>query len=211
MLDDFYDDFSEFDLQIEEFKDSLMRSVKEEYQKEMEKLREENARLQEIKKNWDEKVRELEKEKTNLRIAQRDAEQNAKKERLRGLLDIFTKQAWGFKYDYEYIRDKCDKCDERGYIHYKSPQGRDVKEECDCRKRKIIYSPKEAEVVGFREFNKNIHVSFVYQQNSSNDEYKTTDHIYNGEDFDKIKDYFGMVFLNKDDCQRFCDYMNQKM
>ena len=49
MYDDFYNEPSEFEEQIEEFKQSLMDSVKEEFTDEMELLRKENKRLQDIK------------------------------------------------------------------------------------------------------------------------------------------------------------------
>lgn len=63
MYDDYYDELSEFDMQVEEFKDSLKKAVKEEYQEKMKQLEAENARLQNIKKNWDKKVRELDQKK----------------------------------------------------------------------------------------------------------------------------------------------------
>ena len=93
MYDEFYDEPSEFDIQIEEWKDTLRECVKKEYKEEMERLRKENAELLDIKKNWQEKIRELETEKFKLKVATIDAENKAKKARLRELLDAFTKQA----------------------------------------------------------------------------------------------------------------------
>lgn len=211
-----YDEPSEFEMQIDEWKETLRSEVKKEYQDEMARLKEENAKLMDIKNNWDEKVSELEREKTKVTYAIRTAEEEAKKMRLRELLEDFTKQAWGFKYSYEYIREKCDKCDKDGYIHYKSPQGRDVKEECDCRKKICFYSPVEAEIVEFngRRGYENIKIYFEYKHNNyddgGKDNYTLTTRVYNGEDFDSIESYWGMIFFNKEDCQRFCDYRNKK-
>lgn len=212
MYDDFYDEPSEFDIQIEEWKDTLRECVKKEYKEEMERLRKENAELSDIKKNWNEKIGELEREKNKLEIAIKDAENKAKKERLRELLDAFTKQAWGVKYSYEYIREKCDKCDDKGYIHYKSPQGRDVKEECNCRRRVPIFRPQEAEIVAFDDRNGKIKPTFCYESNNNNecDSYKETKRVYAGENFKDIDSYYGIVFFNKDDCERFCEYKNSK-
>lgn len=58
MWDDFYEP-SEFDQQVEEWKEALKKSVKKEYMDEMERLRRENAELMDIKKNWSEKIHEI--------------------------------------------------------------------------------------------------------------------------------------------------------
>lgn len=218
MYSDFYDydEPSEFEMQLDEWKETLRSEVKKEYQEEMARLKEENAKLMNIKNNWYEKVRELEQEKAKVTYAIRTAGEEAKRMRLRELLEDFTKQAWGYKGNYEYIREKCNKCDEGGYIHYKSPQGRDVKEECNCRKRIYFYSPIEAEIVEFngRKGYETIKIYFEYKRNNFDDDdrdnYTLTTRIYNGEDFDSIESYFGMIFFDKEDCQRFCDYLNKK-
>lgn len=219
MYSDFYDydEPSEFEMQIDEWKETLRSEVKKEYQEEMARLKEKNAKLMDIKNNWNEKVEELEEEKAKLTYAIRTAEKEAKKMRLRELLEDFTKQAWGYKCSYEYIREKCDKCDKNGYIHYKSPQGRDVKEECNCRERRYFYSPVEAEIVELngRRGNENINIYFEYKRNNYEDDdrdnYTLTTRIYDGQDFDLINDYYGMIFWDKEDCQRFCDYLNKKI
>lgn len=48
--DDFYDEPSEFQIQIAEFKQSLMESVKQEFLDEMERLKTENRELQTFKR-----------------------------------------------------------------------------------------------------------------------------------------------------------------
>ena len=49
MFDDFYDDSPEIEALTEEFKYSLLKSVKEEFLNEMDSLRKENAELKEFK------------------------------------------------------------------------------------------------------------------------------------------------------------------
>ena len=166
MYDDFYDDSFEFEQQIAEWKDTLKKAVKEEYQERMKRLEEENASLRDIKENWDQKVAELKEEKYKLRAATREAEDKAKKERLRGLLDSFTKIAWGYQY------------------------------------------------VELDDYRGKIKPTFEYAHSSNLDDYDRYTKIarvYNGEDFDKINDYYGMIFFDYGDCQRFCDYMNKKV
>ena len=211
--DDFYDEPSEFDMQIEEFKESLRAAVKEEFQERMKKLEEENNELREIKKNWNEKIRELDNKKLEMNRAIRNAKDEARRERLSTLLEAFTKTAWGIKYTYEFIREKCNKCDEQGYIHYKSPQGNDMKEGCNCRKRVCVYKPQEAEIIQFDDYKGVIKPTYGYERNDNYDNYdsyKKTAKVYEGEDFKDIDYYSGIVFLDKDVCQKYCDYMNKK-
>lgn len=212
--DDFYDEPSEFDMQIEEFKESLRAAVKEEFQERMKKLEEENNELREIKNNWNEKIRELDNKKFEMDRAIRDAKDEARRERLSALLEAFTKTAWGIKYKFEYIQEKCNKCDEQGFIHYKSPQGNDMKESCNCRKQVCVYKPQEAEIVQFDDYKGIIKPTYGYERYDSYDDmydsYRKTSKVYEGEDFDDIDPYSGIVFLDKDVCQKYCDYINKK-
>lgn len=56
---DFYEEPSEFDIQIEEFKSSLASSVRKEFLEEMDALKKENASLREFRDNKDKYEREL--------------------------------------------------------------------------------------------------------------------------------------------------------
>ena len=51
--DDFYNEPSEFDMQVEEFKESLAKSIKSDFLEEMERLKAENRKLQGIKENFE--------------------------------------------------------------------------------------------------------------------------------------------------------------
>ena len=211
--DDFYGDYSEYELMVDAFKDKLKQEVKEEIKAEMARLREENKRLQDIKKNWNAKVAELEHMKTQLKREMSDAEYNAKKARLSELLLPYLTKAWGITCHYEFLREKCNNCDEKGNIHFTSPQGHEVVEQCDCRKKFLVYSPSEAEVVEInnnRNFPNGIHVIFKYLDN---DRYREVSEVYNGEPFEDIEKHttcYGLIFKKEEECQSFCDYMNKK-
>lgn len=210
--DDFYEP-SEFEMQIDEWKETLRESVKKEYMDEMERLRKDNARLRDIQNNWAEKVGELEAEKDKFRMATLDAEREAKRARLSDILRPFTEQAWGYEHKFEYVREKCDKCDEKGYIHFKSPQGRELSELCDCRKKVIRYSPVEAKIVYLSEFNSEIEAFMKFSRKANPEDgsdYCVTSELYKGEDFDEIDSYKGIIFTDKSDCQRYCDYLNER-
>ena len=113
MYEDFYEP-SEFDCKVEEFKDELRSSVKREILEEMEQLRQKIAELHDIKVNWDKKVAELEKEKREAHIAIQNAETDARKKRLKELLEPLNKTMWGIQHEWKYAMEICDRCDSNG-------------------------------------------------------------------------------------------------
>lgn len=222
--EDFYEP-SEFDKQVEEWKELLRNSVKKEYQDEMEQLRKENQELREIKNSWSDKVRELEREKESAKresnIAIKDAEINAKRTRLYELLKPFLQKAYAVQYEYKYIHEKCDKCDEKGYVHFKSPSGRDMTEQCACRERKCFYFHIEVEEFELSQFItkydklSDFKIIYIYKRDklsngNEKDCFCSTSNIYNGQDFSIINRWSGMIFFDKEDIQKYCDYLNKE-
>lgn len=224
---DFYEP-SEFDEKVAEWKEILRDSVKKEYQEEMERLRKENQELSEIKNNWNDKVKELEREKESVKreadIAVGNAEKNAKRTRLYELLKPFLKTAYAAQYGYRYIHEKCNKCnkcDKDGYIHFKSPSGRDMTEQCECRERKRFYAPVEVEKFRLSQFITKygiLHepeITFTYKCDKFSDgdeidNFCSTLNIYKGQDFSMINCRSGIIFFDKKDAQAYCDYLNSR-
>jgi len=220
--EDFYEP-SEFDMQIEELKNSLRKSVKQEILDKISQLEKDNAELTDIKENWEAKIRELENLKSELNIKISQAENEVKKARLYEIIKPFTETAWAVQYKYEYIHDKCEKCDKDGYIHYKSPRGRDQTEKCECREQKCIYYPVEAERFEISQFipkhrkNSDVYLYFRYSRNKNCDGDETdqytfceTSEIYQWQKYEDISVYDGIIFFDKEECQKFCDYLNNK-
>ena len=82
--DEFYNEPSEFDMQVDQFKQTLMNMVKDEYKEEMFRLAKENEELQQVKADFDQikqsyqqKERELERVKVGLK-------NEVRRERLKG-------------------------------------------------------------------------------------------------------------------------------
>ena len=115
---DFYDEPSEFEMQIEEFKQGLMRAVKQEILDEMESLREENMELQTFKREKDQMKREHRDALVDLQIKANDAEKKANRKKLVEVFGEYLTVAWGVLDDYVAL-PKCDKCDDQRYIHFK--------------------------------------------------------------------------------------------
>ena len=76
--DDFYSEPIDFEMQVDEFKSSLMASVKDEYKAEMARLRKENAELKPVKERMREIEFERTREKDDLERAKFDAFREAK-------------------------------------------------------------------------------------------------------------------------------------
>lgn len=142
MHDDFYDEPSEFEQQIDEFKQGLMNAVKDEYKAEMESLRKENAELQDVKSRMKEIEFERRQEKNEVERIRREAVNEAKKARLTSLLEGLKHTIYTVDYEYEHV-PKCDKCNDDRNIAYVTPLGREAYEACLCRKKDKNHFVKE--------------------------------------------------------------------
>ena len=138
MYDDFYEPVSEFDMMVEDFKNSLRASIKEEITQEMNRLREENESLRDIRLNWDKKILELEsgirEKEYELSKAIRAAEasaREAKRLRLKEILKEVAPVVWTIEYK-QIKKPKCNLCDQYRKRSYITPLGRQAKEDCDC-------------------------------------------------------------------------------
>lgn len=140
--EDYYEP-SEFDEKVEEFKDYLRQSIKEETKNEIEKLRKENESLQEIKRNWDNLVKEYEDKKRELEYKIRECESKVSLKRLETLFKETGMNVIMYRPDYVHVYGKkCNKCDDDRYIHFSSPSGKDYIEDCECAKTFFRFSPQ---------------------------------------------------------------------
>lgn len=213
--EDFYCEPSEFDQQVENFKTSLANAVKDEFKTEMERLRKENAELQDIKKRFSEitsehqaKLNELNREKSQIALKLKNA-------RLDELLSENKLDGWLVGYDMNKA-EKCGKCDSLRRIQYTTPSGRPATEECDCNRNIYSYFPKEIECYRFVQSRKSwggnypdITRYFSRESDRDYDEYNKTTNVYNGKPFEEVQRY-GIVFLDKEVCQKYCDWLTEK-
>ena len=215
--EEFYNELNEFELQISEFKQSLLNSVKDEYKKEMETLRKENEKLQDVKKNWESlkrehnnKMRELENEKRNLELKMK-----------RARLDTLLEGVYKFVYyrpskKYEKL-PKCNKCDNYRKVEFTSPLGRKMKEECECNKSIISYVCEPFWVCEFRETSQRELIIWFKPYNDDDNGYTYSSSVVADEIITKHLDDFSILdkekkifFASEEECQRYCDYLNVK-
>lgn len=224
--DDFCYELSEFNLQIEKFKQTLWDAVKNEskekiaaLEKEVEELREFRDEKNKVIARYDSEITNIKYQAEVVKREAKEAEEKWKKARLYQLLGDYLVIGWKIGNTYE-LGEKCDKCDDDRRIHFTSPRGKEYTEECRCAIRSYFYFPEEAELLRFfvkkRNFkwDDNGETNYYYRyynvkKDNESDEYTSTAEVYTSAniDFTEVNEYRAL-FLNKDDCQRYCDWKN---
>lgn len=135
MYEDFYNEGpSDYELFMNDLKETLKKSIKDEFIKEMDKLRTENKKLQDIKENFEQIKLDYAHKEQELKAREQDMEKNLARKKIMELATIADMKAQIYYIDDDtaYL-PKCDKCDENRLIHFKSPTGKDCTEPCpDC-------------------------------------------------------------------------------
>ncbi|WP_226035707.1 hypothetical protein [Aquibacillus saliphilus] len=210
--EDFYNEPSEFDMKVDEFKQDLLKSVKEEYANEMERLEKENRELQNVKLNFEQIKRNYESKEIDLERAKEKAKQEARRERLDKLMDDYKIVLYRASAKSE-RKNKCDRCDDNRRIYYKTPLGKDAYESCDCSKGKLTYSPKENIIYEFRinRDNNELLAWYQYDDEYGSMRYSTkADSFYKkGMKYEDVNRY-NTFFKDKEDCQKYCDHLNNE-
>ena len=217
--DDFYSDPSEFDLQVEEFKASLMKSVKEEFLHRMEALEKENAALRHFRDEKKAFIRDCEAKVAAAQREARKAEEKWKNARLHQLLGDFLTEGWRVGITYQ-KGPKCDHCDENRLLHFKSPKGRDLQEECDCAQTFHVHHPKKVILSHFtvkkNDFSSGVDWNlwgryYSVKEDDGYDRYESMSDVYErGCNIKKVRNQYSAVFLSEEDCQRYCDWLNDQ-
>jgi uncharacterized protein YhaN len=215
--DDFYENYNEFDAQIEEFKQGLIKGVKQSFLDKLNELTEENSKLQKVQDRMD----EIEKEhQAKLRELDREKQSLVSKVRQERISQLFADQkVTMYQINYKYVdKPKCNECDEKRKIHFTSPQGKSVAEPCRCAEPDRIYIPElnEAYEININNLSNNrARVWYRARETSKSDEYFSSDMstfcetTYTGQEFSTL-DKWKTFFAEQKDCQKYCDYLNKK-
>ena len=220
MWEDFYNEGpSDFDIAIEEFKEGLRKTVRDEYVKEMTRLKKENEELQEVKKNFNKIKQEYKDKEEALKRREDNLNYELARKKFNELTTIadFSEHIYVIDYKEGYV-PKCDKCDDNRQIHFTSPSGRECKEDCPvCGKRYCIYYPKPVDAIKIR-FSKDPYLknevwAVKYEEYCENITYKK-ENVWKGaaEEFN-FDDYYTLrhtCFESKELAQQICDRINKK-
>lgn len=224
--DDYFTEPTEFDEQIEEFKESLRNAVKDEIKERITSLESQLAELKKFRdeknafvREYEAKVRQAQNEARDAKIHAKVAEDKWKKARLHELLGEYLTVGWKVGDSWE-MGEKCDKCDKDRRIHFLSPSGKEFSEECACAKRHYKYFPQEARLAEFYVRKKDfyagkdadlLHRYYEVEAGRDEDYYRSSSTVYSSDFvFEKVNIYSG-IFLKEEDCQKYCDWKNQKV
>lgn len=219
--DEFWGDYNEFDSQIEEFKDALRNSVKNEIKEKIASLEKEVEELREFREQKDKIVKKYREAINSAKHDAIEAENKWKNARLHELLGDYLTVGWGVKRD-NIMGDKCDKCNESREVHYISPCGRQMVELCNCAKTHTVCRPQEKTLIYMNVKKKNF-----YGRNGEDDKWNRYYEVENADDYDRMElinevylkgedvDFekvsnYRAIFLNKEDCQKYCDWLNER-
>lgn len=214
---DYYYEPADFDEEMEALKQSIRDNVRQEIKNKISALEEENATLREVKQNWTQMQREHE---AALRAVERELEKckrEAKRLRLNELFADFKQTYWGI-HNVGKLGPKCEKCDEDRKIHFFSPSGKELKEDCFCSKKAPFYEPAPLDVCEI-DLRDGTLCAWFYERATSRDDYyyKSAtymgDHVYKGEPFDEIKIPEWQTnypwFKSEEEAQKYCDWLNR--
>jgi len=198
---------------LNEMKSALTESAK--YQ--IESIKEINAKL--IKQNNDlkEEVRKIRDKERDLEIQKSNLERKVRSERLSKLMKDF--EVVMYRPDKTSVKlPKCDKCNENRKIKFTSPLGKIMDESCTCNVSKPVYNVEKYICTEFR-INSNNDSMLMWYKIKQSDDYDYASYRSGSSDLAKSIYQDGMnfkdldrsdtYFKSKDDCKRYCDWLNE--
>jgi len=233
--DDYYDEPSEFEQQIDEFKDSLVAVVKEEHKAEIQRLREENARLSAIENEMKEAIKQnesgladIERRKNNLKS---EVEDEFYKTNLDDVVNrILSKWDVWYAESIGYEQPKCDLCnDERKQVAI-FPNGKESVQACECSGMINTYEPRLSEISYLKiakrdsryRSDRAFHITRSYEPNKESRNFYS-DYSYREWQIEHIVSEFcdetkqlhedknygvKIAFISQEECQKYCDWLN---
>ena len=208
--DDEYFECSEFDRQIDEFKQTLVANTRAEIKDKIAALEEEVRSLRSFR---DERKQYAEKLAAAVRkavLAETEAQKKYKAARLKELLGDNLVSTWEAKG--EWVQGpKCDLCDEGRLRHFITPCGREMTESCTCAKQTLVYKPRELMLYRISEWRGGRQLFYDSAKCKTEDEsdYRHRGVARSGCDFEKINPY-SSEFESEELCQKYCDWKTEK-
>lgn len=192
--------------------EAIKENVKQDIKQEMERLRKENAELQQYKQERQEVENVKKWYESRLQTEVEAYKRTLRQGKIKELFGDYIGTGWGVRGN-TILPPKCDKCDENRLIHFKSPRGKKMTEPCDCAHGKIVYKPIELSLMEIRDYNGNISRYYCDKESRSEDSeyYDYTSYVYDGKTpFDKLTYYWAIVFLDKETCEKYCEWKTEQ-
>lgn len=207
-----------------EAKQKLEECLKESVKYKMESILEENKRLKKENDEMKEKVRNVSWREKNIEQRENDMERNILRKKFSEMLKPLEERYQIYRANYSYVKnEKCNKCDDDRRLKYKTPSGKIAYEDCACNKSYKVWNVEKTNIIRLelykdRNYPYSLSVTPKYDGASYDEMYckfelKTFVENLNDPDMDfKIEDfdYKEVAFKTEDDCQKYCDYLNEK-
>lgn len=206
-----YDDFfepSEFDQDVETLKERLRSSVKQEILDELEQLRADHDELELLKMQFEERVRIYREDCRRKELEAQRAIDNAKCMRFDQLMSEVAPHAWAIGWDCQYP-PKCNLCDVNRLRHFTSPLGREMTEDCPCRKPIFRYYVKKVPLISIDFENNGIkRTYYLVQDNEEPYLHQTSSVVCDDTPFESITRSMAL-FFNKDRAEAYAAWLDE--
>lgn len=233
--EDFYEP-SEGELFFDEMKEKFREILREDVNSELSRLAKENAELRKTVKEYDDKKMELSRRERDIQYKEGNLRRDVEKEFYNKTMEevfehlLEDSEVW-YAENIPHEKPKCNLCNEKRELIAAYPNGEIVKKQCDCAKSIYVYEPMLS-------VNKQIKFHKAYKPRYSdhkkcyftknyrpNKDYAEAYDCYSefrienifDEFNDDIKEYhetkrYGekVAFRNKEACQKYCDWLNEK-
>ena len=183
----------------------LMDALNGEVKQRLERIADENASLQALNNSLKKQLAEYKQREYELAEGERQLRLAAKKMPLKEFMGQYEVVMYQATMKHEY-GPKCDKCDDKRQLYYRTPLGNDATEPCKCAKMFRVYRPQMQVLYSISKRNHKLLAWYrPYPHEDAFESGKLAEQFYNQDiefaDLDKHKAYFE----NESDCQAYCD------
>lgn len=233
--EDFYEP-SEGELFFDEMKEKFREILREDVNSELSRLTKENAELRKTVKEYNDKKMELSRRERDIQYKEDNLRRDVEKEFYNKTIEevfehlLEDSEVW-YAEHIPHEKPKCNLCNEERELVATYPNGEIVKKQCDCARPIYVYEPMIS-------VNKQIKFHKAYKPRYSdhkkcyftknyrpNKDYAEAYDCYSefrienifDEFNDDVKEYhetkrYGekVAFRNKEACQKYCDWLNEK-
>lgn len=218
--DEYYFEPGEAEIVLSEFAEKMKSVLLVNVKTDIDSIKAENEKLKLENDELKAKERAVYQKEQELKYRENDLERLFFQKKFSELLTPLVEKYTSFYVDYSYKkRPKCSNCNENRKIIFTSPQGKTIEQSCECAGSDGYYHPKQTELEKINLWKDRYDRKFVvtpqYENRSDDDnrwsslKLKTVIDVFDKESAGDIRRYES-VFSSKEECQKYCDYLNSK-
>lgn len=176
------------------------------------KLATENEQLKDrIEKLFDE-VSEYKSRQNDLDAREKELARKTKRMSLKDLMGQREIIMYAARLEYE-VKEKCSLCDKNRRRYYKTPLGNNAYDDCECSVNIQSYEPSEQIAYEMASGSGSL-LRMWYRPIRDSDSYSggnfvKDEDVFSGGEYSDSNVY-NLYFVNKEDCQKYCDWLNKE-